>query len=427
MKALGVGLCVLLTFSVAAFGAVEVWSESVVEIGVAVLLIAWACLALFTRGVQIRWNVLNWPILAFCAIGAGQLLFHVTAYPFLTRAELLRAITCWGFFFLATQAFQNRRELTALAWFVILLGFAVSLLGIAQYFTSPTRIYWMQQLTVSKPFGPFVNRNHFAGFVELTLPTGLALLMLRGIRREQTALMTLLTLVPISAVVLASSRAGIICVGLEICGLAAFRLTRRRAEKVRVSSVAIAVAAGVILIGWVGVGHTVERFLPSHTTGVPLGKRISMTRGALNIFLDHPVAGAGLGTTIAVYPRYETMYDGRVVDHVHDDYAEALAEMGSLGGACGLAFLGLLFWNAWGLLRAEQGHFSRALHVGAATAIAGLLLHSFVDFNLHILSNALLFLLQVCVATAPALPASRAAREFRSSYEAKPRLTMQTR
>ncbi|HKQ87515.1 MAG TPA: O-antigen ligase family protein [Candidatus Acidoferrales bacterium] len=423
MKALGVGLCVLITFSVASFGAVEVWSESVVEIGTAVLLVLWACLALLKPTVEVRWNPLNWPILGFCAVGAVQLLFHATAYPFLTRTELLRAVTCWAFFFLAAQAFQNRADFYGLAWFLILLSFAASLLGIIQYFTSNDRIYWVQQITAGvKPFGPFVNRNHFAGFVELTLPTGLALLMLRGIRREQVPLMILLTLVPISAVVLASSRAGIICVGLEVCGLAAFRLGRKRAERVRVAPVVVAVAAGVILIGWIGVGHAVERFLPSYNTSMSMGKRVSMTRGALRIFLAHPVSGAGLGTTIAVYPPYETMYDGKVVDHVHDDYAEALAETGLLGGACGVFFLILLFWGVARRLTTEQGHFSHALHAGAIAAAGGLLLHSFVDFNLHILSNALLFLLQTFVATAPAFPANKT---FRSRIDARPRIAVQ--
>lgn len=420
MKALGIGLCALLTFSIASFGAVQVWSESVVEIGAAVLLLIWAGVALLDSRIEIQWNALNWPILAFCAIGAAQLLFRLTAYPFLTRAELLQAVSCWIFFFLATQAFRTRGELQALAWFLILLSFAVSLLGIIQYFTSDSQIYW--QVTVGvRPFGPFVNRNHFGGFVELTVPIGLALMMLRGVKSELVPMTILLTLVPISAVVLSSSRAGIICVGLEICILAVCRWSRRRGEKLRTGPAAVAVAAGLILIGWVGAGHALDRFLPSGGGELQPGKRLSMTRGALDMFLAHPVSGAGLGTMIAAYPRYETMYDGRVVDHVHDDYAETLAETGLLGGACGVAFLMLLFLAAKRNLAAEQGHFSRALHAGAATAVAGLLVHTFVDFNLHILSNALLFLLQAFLATSPVLPKGQTPR-FRTEPEHEPRL-----
>jgi O-antigen ligase len=408
-KALGVGICVLLAFAVASYGAVETWSESLVEIAAAVLLCAWVIGALIEPRVEIQWNPLNWPLMAFCGVGAVQLLFHATAYAFLTRAELLCAVACWIMFFLATQAFRTRDELEGLAWFVVILCFAVSLEAIIQFFTSSDKIYWFQTVQAGvKPFGPFVNRNHFAGFVELTLPTGLGLLMLRGIRRDLVPLLTLLTLVPISALVLSSSRGGIIGVCAEIGVLAWFRWSRRGIDKLRMGPIVVAVAAAALLVGWVGARHAISRFEPGTGEEISTGKRISMTRGALHIFLDHPLIGAGLGTTVAVYPRYETMYDGRLVDHVHDDYAETLAETGLLGGACGVAFLILLFRGAKKSYLAEQGHFSRALHAGAIAAVVGLLLHSFVDFNLHIFSNALLFLVQASLATAPVVASAKA-------------------
>ena len=129
-----------------------------------------------------------------------------------------------------------------------------------------------------------------------------------------------------------------------------------------------------------------------------------MIRAAAKIVRDHPIFGSGLGTLVAVYPRYETFYDGRVVEHVHDDYMEGLAEAGLAGGLCGLAFLILLYRRARKNFEAEQGHFSRGLHAAAIVALSGLLLHSFVDFNLHIPSNVLLFLLQAHLATSAPLP-----------------------
>ena len=133
-----------------------------------------------------------------------------------------------------------------------------------------------------------------------------------------------------------------------------------------------------------------------------------MVRGAAHIFFDHPIHGAGLGSLVAVYPRYEIFYDGLTVDHVHNDYMELLAETGILGGVCGLAFLWILFREARRGFEAEQGHFSRAIHAGAIAALCGLLLHSLVDFNLHIPSNALLFLLQTHLATTAPLPSQGA-------------------
>ncbi len=133
---------------------------------------------------------------------------------------------------------------------------------------------------------------------------------------------------------------------------------------------------------------------------------------------------SGLGALVAAYPRYETLYDGKLVDHVHNDYIEMLAETGLLGGICGLAFLWILFRQAKACYAAEQGHFSRALHAGAVTGLCGMLLHSFVDFNLHIPSNALLFLLLAHLATSPPLATEavvtrRRARITRKNYARK--------
>ena len=166
--------------------------------------------------------------------------------------------------------------------------------------------------------------------------------------------------------------------------------------------------AALALVVWLGAGKAIERFSTLHSGDVTLSRRATMVRGAAHMFFDHPIAGTGVGSLVAVYPRYETLYDGKVVDHVHNDYMELLAETGILGALCGLVFLWILFREARSCFAAEQGHFSRAIHAGAITAVCGLLLHSLVDFNLHIPSNALLFLLQAHLATTTPLPSEGA-------------------
>jgi O-antigen ligase len=292
-----------------------------------------------------------------------------------------------------------------LAWFLVLLGFSVSLLGIAQHFTSQDTIYWVRHLSQSVDvFGPYVNRNHFAGFAELVAPVGLALLIFRGVRRDLFPMAGLLTIIPVGALILAGSRGGIVCFAFEIAVLALLARTRKGLRGATVTAVAFVGLASIALIVWLGAGTAIERFSKTRIGDVPLSRRASMFRGAEHIFLDHPVKGVGLGTIVTVFPGYDTGYDGLVVDHVHNDYIEALAETGILGGFCGFAFLWLLFTGARRSFVADQGHFSTALHAGAIAAVCGILLHSFVDFNLHIPSNALLFLLQAYLATSPPLP-----------------------
>jgi O-antigen ligase len=405
MKAVRIGLCVLFAFSVLAHGVVEVWSESVLEIGASVLLVLWAVLAYRNPEIAIRWNSLNWPFLGFIGIGAMQLARHWSADPFLTRIELLRFAAYFIVFFLCAQVFREPADLVKLAWFLVFLGFSVGLLGIIQHFTSEGTIYWIRQLPQGGDvFGPYVNRNHFAGFVELVAPVGLALLVFRGVRRDLFPMAGLLTILPVGALILSGSRGGIVCFGFEVAVLALLARTRKGPQGATMIAVAFVALASLALIAWLGAGKAIERFSKTRIGDVTLSRRASMFRGAEHIFFDHPLKGVGLGTIVTVFPGYDTGYDGLVVDHVHNDYIEALAETGLLGGLCGVAFLWLLFRGAWRSFTAEQGHFSRALHAGAIAAVCGILLHSFVDFNLHIPSNALLFLLQTYLATSAPLP-----------------------
>jgi O-antigen ligase len=406
MKAVRIGLCTLFAFSVFAHGVVEVWSESVLEIGASVLLVAWVVLAFRDSETAIHWNPLNWPFLGFIAIGLLQLAFHWSANPFFTRVELLRFSAYFIVFFLCAQVFREREDLVKLAWFLVVLGFSVGLLGIIQFFTSPDRIYWIRSLPPGSGnvFGPYVNRNNFAGFVELVAPIGLALLVFRGVRRDLIPMAGLLTIIPVGALILSASRAGIICFAFEVAVLALLARTRKGMQAATMIAVAFVGLTSIALIVWLGAGKAIERFSKTRIGEVTLSRRASMFRGAEHIFLDHPVKGVGLGAIVTVFPGYDTGYDGLVVDHVHNDYIEAVAETGILGGLCGIAFLWLLFTGARRSFGAEQGHFSTTLHAGAIAAVCGILLHSFVEFNLHIPSNALLFLLQAYLATSAPLP-----------------------
>lgn len=404
MKILRFGICTLAAFSVLAFGAVEIWSQTVLEIGTALLVLWWAVLIVRKPDMAFRWNPLYWPFLIFAGLVAMELVFGTTAYPFYTRVALLELSACLLLFFLSCQAFRERRELRSFIWFLVCFGFAVAVFGLVQSFTSNDKLYWVRPLTAGgDPFGPFVNRNHFAGMMELLAPLGLSLLLFRGVRREQMPLVGLLTILPVAALFLSGSRGGIASFFFEI-GLLAVIVQSRKIQKLQRVAVAAVLLAAIVAAGWLGANKLFERFTQIRSGEVSLERRWTMATGSWHIFLDHPILGTGLGTLVDVYPRYETYYDGRIVDHAHNDYVELLAETGIAGGLCGLAFFWIFFREAWALLGTEQSSFSLGLHAGALSACSGMLVHSLVDFNLHIPANGLLFLLLASLAVAPALP-----------------------
>src|SRR6201987_3482031 len=270
MKAIRIGLCVLFAFSVFAQGVVEVWSESILEIGASLLFIAWVFLAYWDPEIEVHWSPLNWAFLGFIGIGLLQLALHWSANPFFTRVELLRFSAYFIVFFLTAQAFREREDLVKLAWFLVLLGFSVSLLGIIQHFTSQDTIYWVRHLSQSVDvFGPYVNRNHFAGFAELVAPVGLALLIFRGVRRDLFPMAGLLTIIPLGALILAGSRGGIVCFAFEVAVLALLARTRKGLRGATVIAVGFVGLASIALIVWVGAGTAIERFSNTRIGDVP--------------------------------------------------------------------------------------------------------------------------------------------------------------
>jgi O-antigen ligase len=129
--------------------------------------------------------------------------------------------------------------------------------------------------------------------------------------------------------------------------------------------------------------------------------------------VDHPILGTGLGTLQQIYPPYETLYDAKIVNHTHNDYLEALAETGVAGGLCCAWFLVTLFVGALKFLQSGDNSFASILRLCGFTGCWGLLIHSLVDFNLHIPANLLFFLMMALLATAEILPSAAAKTRVR--------------
>lgn len=405
MKFFRVAICCLLAFAVLAFGATEEWSQAVLEVAASVLLIAWAIQMFIRKADQLIIAPEFLPLLAFGVVALVQFFFHLTASRYFTRVELQLLATYLIVLFLMAQAFSQRHHWRAFLWFLMTFGFIVSLFAILQNLTFNGKLYWFRVLHYpGYPFGPYANRNHFAGFAEIIIPFALVPLVLGKVRRERIFLVAIFAIAPIVALLLSASRGGIISFAVEVLILFVLLLVRR-VQSTRVIFGAVIVLVGVLIVTWIGANQVLARFSGIQSIEVSAGKRTAMQRDTLRIFLDHPVIGTGLGTLQMVYPPYDSLYDGRIVNHAHNDYLEALAETGILGGFCCLWFLSVLFLHALKGLFNLGTSFGAALNFSGLIACCGLLVHSLVDFNLHIPANALLFLVSAHIA-AVRLPSS---------------------
>src|SRR3979490_1570316 len=186
MKFFRVGICALVVFAVAAHGDVEDWARAVFETGAGLLFLAWALWVYFTREEQVVFSPLLPPLAALSLLGCGQWFLRGTASSYSTRMDLLLLVSDLILLFLAVQAFRTLQDWRGFVWFGMGFGFLSSIFGILQHLTFNGKLYWFREMRYGGiAFGPYVNRNHFAGFVELILPLALVPLVLGRARRER--------------------------------------------------------------------------------------------------------------------------------------------------------------------------------------------------------------------------------------------------
>ncbi len=179
MKFFRVGICCLLAFAVVSFGAVEEWSQAVLEVGAAFLLVLWTVRQYRLKSERLIIPKETIPLFAFALVVLVQLAFHLTASRYYTRIELQLLVTYLIVLFLMAQVFSQSSHWRGFVWFLMTLGFAISIFGILQHLTFNGKLYWFRVMRYGGlPFGPYVNRNHFAGFAEMVIPVALVPLVL---------------------------------------------------------------------------------------------------------------------------------------------------------------------------------------------------------------------------------------------------------
>ncbi|HTM49891.1 MAG TPA: O-antigen ligase family protein [Bryobacteraceae bacterium] len=343
----------LVLFLVLAFAGTEPWAASILQTGVFAL-----CAFRALRGGW-RWHPLALPFAGVIVWGLFQLLAGVTVYRFATERALLEWCGRLALFVLGLQALARSGIRRPFLQAMLYAGFAVALLSTLQDFTSNGAIYWIFPVRAGRPFGPFVNRDHYAAFVELIMP--LAIWTVLADRRRAWFHMAIVGVL-YGSVIASASRAGVLLVTAELLVLPMIIRPGRAAFGFVAAAAAVGIlAAGVV--GWDQLGEKLQDTDPFRYRREILSSTVQMIR-------QRPWTGYGLGTYATVYPEFATFDIGLTVDHAHNDWAEWTAEGGApllaLMAAAALASLPAAFRAPWAL------------------GIHALFLHSLLDFPLQI-------------------------------------------
>jgi len=390
-----------------AFGAVKAWCWASLAVLAVLLLLLWGAGCVQQGALKIRWSPLYLPALLFVILAVAQFFGHLTPDPIGTRESLLKLVTDMIFFFLAGQLMASSSERTwrGFGFTVLLYAFLLSLFAVVQFFSSPGLIYWsVKPRWGSWIFGPYVNHNHYAGLMEMLIPIAVGYVLSRSRSDPARGSLGFAVLAPVASLLVSGSRGGFIALLTESLILIGIILgpACTHGRRTLAPAVVLGMTASALIFFSMDTGEISKRLATvANLTRSPeatFGERKVIALDCLRILHDRLWLGAGLGTFETVYPRYRSFASDLVWDHAHNDYAEALAETGLAGGFLILAALVIFFYlaskNLGDRLKDEAGW----IQLGAALGVCGLLVHSFVDFNLHIPANAAWFV--VCAAWA---------------------------
>jgi O-antigen ligase len=326
-------------------------------------------------------------------------------------------LSAFLFFFLLRNISKSRKSIKLLVGIMVGLAIVEAIYGLIQALVPSLGVLWVDyiQAGLGNSRGTFINRNHFAGFIEMVWPLALGLSLAMGFRGKEVNLKKLLAsdrlnkqillvlgmVIMLLALLLSKSRAGIMG---AIIGFFTFILLSRSSEKQlsRGFWVMSGVVIGLIILYGIKIGFDpiIERFL---RVGEQFGEgdnRLDIWRDSLVIVKDHPL-GIGLGNFKNVYPVYNVsrISDTRFL-YAHNDYLHLLVEAGIPGFLALVSGFFIFLVKSIKKVKQMKPHHDPLrffLAVGALSGLVSLAFHSFFDFNLHMPANLIYFVTLIAI------------------------------
>jgi O-antigen ligase len=435
---IAVGLLVVLCFTALAHGAVEGWSVALFVVMIAGLTLLWGGKVLIEGRLAVTIPAAALPVAALLLVAVVQSLSfgggQVKSLSLDVEATRMAAVILAGLLLallIAANFIASRERLRALAGFLTVYGLVLAVFALLQHFTWNGRFYWLRPTLseISAPFGPFVNHNHFAGYMELLIGVPVALIVARGVRREERMFYGFAAVMMGVALVASLSRGGMVSLFAELMFVVALssRIAHLRGRRggagvqprlVRLGATAALAAAILVGVIWIGADPVVKRLAGSEQETF-YTSRGWLWRDSLSVIFARPVFGSGLGAFQTAYPNH-SRYDGTlgVVAQAHNDYLQALADGGIIVGALAVWFIVVVARDLWRGLGSRDPLLA-GLALGCGAGIFGMLVHSLFDFNLQLPSNSLLFFLLVAVVAVSSRAASGPVAEVELPQQAR--------
>ncbi len=312
------------------------------------------------------------------------------------QVELLKAASYVGICLLTLTLVTSRQRLKMLVWVLFLTGFAEAIYGLLAV---NGVLLWNP--TPGSVSGTYVNRNHLAGLLEMTLPLGLGLYWYRGRDRyvapgwrqklrdvsdtllQRRFLVLVMTTLMFGVLLMTTSRGGVAALlfaGVVVGGFA--RIRNPHSHEARMLPVFLVMA--FVSVTWFGIAGLTNKIAKQGIDEL----RIEVWGSSAKIIGRYPMFGVGGGAWKSIFPLYRVSAAGTgTFEHAHNDFLEIVAEQGLLGGLLLGMVLLLMSKHTLKALMARRDPFAVSIAFAILTAVLALLAHATVDFNFQIPAN----------------------------------------
>jgi O-antigen ligase len=344
---------------------------------------------------QLLWPPVCWAVLAFVIYAIVR--YWQADIEYVARTELVRILIYTFLFFAILNNLHRQEWMQAITLTLVCLGAVIAMSACWQFAAKTDRVWNLHSGYAGRASGTFIYPNSLAAFLEILTPLALGCVLAGRLSHVTKIAVGYAAVVMLAGIGTTLSRGGWLVAGMSLallCGVLLFQRDYRLQ--------ALALLAALLLAGmWVypRAEQMHQRFQNTLSSGRADDMRLAIWRAGYDMWQDHFWWGVGPAHFDYRFRQYRPAGMQLRPNRVHNDYLNTLADWGVAGAALVASAWGLLYWGvvrSWNAVRGPRDDFSRkksnkfAFLVGASIGLTAILLHSAIDFNLHIPAIAIL-------------------------------------
>lgn len=399
---------IILVFGPLATGAVRTPDLLVIQALTVVVMLLWGFRLWLKPRPQLLWPPICWAVIAFTLYVIGRYLFSEIEY--VARQDMIRVVIYCFLFFVIINNLHRQEHIQIIMLTLVFLAMMISFYAIYQFASGTDKVWTFVKPAVYKGrgSGTYISPNNLAGFLEMILPLALAWTLVSRLKHVVKIFIGYAALAVLAGIAVTLSRGSWISVGLVLLGFFGLLLFHRTYRLPSAVLLVLLLAGGLYFVPRTGFFQARIKQVTANDRFND-SARFELWMPAVRLWKENVWFGIGPNHYNYRFRAYRPQSEQRQPDRVHNDYLNTVTDLGVVGvlvAASAWTLLGIGAFKTWRYVRGTSGDLGGgnsnkfAIVLGASLGLVGILLHSVVDFNMHIPANAIVAVFLMAILSA---------------------------